>query len=67
MHPSIQSFIRLPFQGSASKKKPTFTYDAAWGRPVFRAPELSSPHVIFDPLPYRFFDDVRTGPSKSKH
>ena len=63
MNQEIYSFIRLPFQGSASRKKPTFTYDAAWGRPVFRAPELASPQVSFDPLPFRFLAAARpSGP-----
>jgi hypothetical protein len=27
--------------------------DILWGRPIFRAPELPSPRVVFDPLPFR--------------
>ena len=54
MHPEIPSFMRAPVQGTAKRKKPTFAYDTTWGRPVFRAPELAPPQVIFDPLPFRF-------------
>jgi hypothetical protein len=35
------------------KLKPACAQDISWGRPVFRAPELPSPHVAFDPLPFR--------------
>ena len=27
--------------------------DIAWDRPIFRAPLLPNPRVIFDPLPFR--------------
>lgn len=27
--------------------------DILWGRPIFRAPPLPNPRVIFDPLPFR--------------
>jgi hypothetical protein len=26
--------------------------DILWGRPVFKAPELQNPRIIFDPLPF---------------
>lgn len=66
MHPEINSFIRLPFQGTAGRKKRTFSYDAAWGRPVFRAPELIAPQVVFDPLPFRFLSPVKTFAESAK-
>ncbi len=62
MHQDLNSLVRLPFPGTSGKKK-TFAYDTVWGRPVFRAPELLSPHVIFDPLPFRFLSGDRTHPT----
>lgn len=29
--------------------------DILWGRPVFRAPPLANPRIVFDPLPFRNF------------
>lgn len=26
--------------------------DFSWGRPIFKAPQLPNPRVIFDPLPF---------------
>lgn len=30
----------------------TFKRDILWDRPVFRAPSLTSPRVVLDPLPF---------------
>ena len=27
--------------------------DILWGRPIFRAPPLLNPRIVFDPLPFR--------------
>ncbi len=35
------------------KRKGAQAYDILWGRPIFRAPPLPNPRVIFDPLPFR--------------
>jgi hypothetical protein len=42
--------------------------DSSWGRPVFRAPPLINPHVIFDPLPFRALQplDRRCGESTAR-
>jgi hypothetical protein len=26
--------------------------DVLWGRPIFKAPQLPNPRVVFDPLPF---------------
>jgi len=39
------------FPAQAGKTKPSLLQDIGWGRPVFRAPELPSPRIAFDPLP----------------
>jgi hypothetical protein len=31
----------------------TMLRDIIWDRPIFRAPALPNPRVIFDPLPFR--------------
>ena len=36
---------------SASKNR-VRPRDILWGQPVFKAPELPNPRVIFDPLPF---------------
>ena len=36
----------------AMAKKRVRPRDILWGQPVFKAPELPSPRVIFDPLPF---------------
>jgi hypothetical protein len=28
--------------------------DIVWDKPIFRAPPLPNPRVIFDPIPFRF-------------
>jgi hypothetical protein len=35
--------------------------DLEWNRPIFRAPMLSNPHVVFDPLPFRSREPVAKG------
>jgi hypothetical protein len=40
-----------PAQAGSGKRG--YLQDIGWGRPVFRAPELPSPRVVFDPLPFR--------------
>ncbi|MFZ5496697.1 MAG: hypothetical protein ACOZE5_15360 [Verrucomicrobiota bacterium] len=30
----------------------TLTRDILWGRPVFKAPALPNPRIVFDPLPF---------------
>jgi hypothetical protein len=35
------------------KVKPSGVQDVVWGRPVFRAPDLSPPQLAFLPLPLR--------------
>ena len=44
------------------KVKPSFAQDVVWGRPVFRAPELSAPQLSFAPLPLpaQFFGGQRS-------
>jgi len=46
----------LPFSAElttpAASKKRVRPRDILWGRPVFKAPELPNPRVIFDPLPF---------------
>lgn len=43
---SLNSTAHASVRGSCQR-------DIVWGRPVFRAPNLPSPRVIFDPLPFR--------------
>lgn len=33
-------------------KKRVRPRDILWGQPVFKAPELPNPRVVFDPLPF---------------
>lgn len=28
--------------------------DLTWGRPIFKAPTLPNPRIVFDPTPFRF-------------
>lgn len=35
------------------KRKGGLVHDILWGRPLFHAPPLPNPRVIFDPLPFR--------------
>jgi hypothetical protein len=43
---------RIAAEGSTGSVKIP-ARDLEWDRPIFRAPILSNPHVIFDPLPFR--------------
>lgn len=27
--------------------------DVSWGRPVFKAPDILNPRIVFDPVPFR--------------
>jgi hypothetical protein len=51
-YPAPSSAQQTPTD-SVAKVKPSCLQDIGWGRPVFRAPELPSPRVIFDPMPFR--------------
>jgi hypothetical protein len=44
------------------KVKASCAQDVVWGRPVFRAPELSAPQLTFAPLPLpsQFFGGPRS-------
>jgi hypothetical protein len=42
-----------PAEKSATvRPKPALEHDILWGQPVFKAPELPNPRVVFDPLPF---------------
>ena len=41
-----------PFRGQETAEKGR-TVDVSWGRPVFKAPDISNPRLVFDPLPFR--------------
>jgi len=46
-------FYSLPAERSAAvKPSRRLQRDILWGRPVFKAPELPNPRIIFDPLPF---------------
>lgn len=46
-------FPSLPAERSAAvKSSRRLQRDILWGRPVFKAPELPNPRIIFDPLPF---------------
>jgi hypothetical protein len=51
-HPA-SSFAYHTSPAQAGKVKTGCLVDIGWGRPVFKAPDLPSPRVIFDPLPFR--------------
>lgn len=36
----------------STAKKRVRPRDILWGQPVFKAPELPNPRVVFDPLPF---------------
>lgn len=38
--------------GLLASVRQTLTRDIRWGRPVFKAPTLPNPRVVFDPLPF---------------
>jgi hypothetical protein len=56
------SSARSPSPAQFGKIKPSCAQDVLWGRPVFRAPELSTPQLAFAPLPVRgqFFSGQRS-------
>ncbi len=37
---------------SLKQTKPALNRDVLWGRPLFKAPNLPNPRVVFDPLPF---------------
>jgi hypothetical protein len=51
-HPAFSSAHQTS-TAPAAKAQPGLLQDIGWGRPVFRAPALPSPRVVFDPLPFR--------------
>ncbi len=60
-HPSSPSNPSRPV-GSSDKR----SMDIAWGRPVFKAPDITNPRIVFDPLPFRtqFFGGSRPSPAR---
>lgn len=36
----------------STAKKRVRPRDILWGQPVFKAPELPNPRIVFDPLPF---------------
>jgi hypothetical protein len=43
-----------PHKGSAASDLGSrLRCDVTWGRFLFQPPELTNPHVVFDPLPFR--------------
>jgi hypothetical protein len=48
---SIPASILRP--AAAGRDRQAGATDILWGRPKFLPPELPSPRVIFDPLPFR--------------
>ncbi len=48
-HASSTAASRARFEDSRDPKQ---LRDVLWDRPVFRAPPLINPQVIFDPLPF---------------
>jgi hypothetical protein len=41
-----------PFRGPDTADKGR-AVDVSWGRPVFKAPDIANPRLVFDPLPFR--------------
>ena len=41
--------------------------DVTWGRVLFQPPELTNPHVIFDPMPFRSHEFAPVRVKKSAH
>jgi len=39
--------------------------DVTWGRFLFQPPELTNPHIIFDPLPFRAHEHIPVRSKKS--
>jgi len=42
----------LPVVKSLIPVRQTLTRDILWNRPLFKAPALPNPRVVFDPLPF---------------
>ncbi|HYC71728.1 MAG TPA: hypothetical protein VEB66_11005 [Opitutaceae bacterium] len=42
-----------PANGTGASPKPGLLRDLVWGRPVFKAPALPNPRIVFDPLPFQ--------------
>ncbi len=38
--------------GLLASVRQTLTRDISWNRPVFKAPALPNPRIVFDPLPF---------------
>ncbi len=38
--------------GLLASVRQTLTRDISWDRPVFKAPDLPNPRIVFDPLPF---------------
>lgn len=38
--------------GLLASVRQTLTRDISWDRPVFKAPVLPNPRIVFDPLPF---------------
>ncbi|MBL9216776.1 MAG: hypothetical protein JNG83_14965 [Opitutaceae bacterium] len=51
--PSRTAPSRFPAGTPGFEAARPLTRDVAWDRPIFRAPVLPNPRVIFDPLPFR--------------
>lgn len=49
----MSSHIPHPRQNGASELASRLRCDVTWGRFLFQPPELTNPHVVFDPLPFR--------------
>ena len=53
MPQSVSSSAATLLPAEAGKDRRSCAQDILWGRPIFRAPDLPSPRVIFEPLPFR--------------
>ncbi len=49
-HPRKRS--AAPMAGLLATVRQTLTRDIEWNRPVFKAPALPNPRIVFDPLPF---------------
>ncbi len=49
----------------ASKKR-VRPRDILWGQPVFKAPELPNPRIVFDPLPFTAVRVTQPGTQATK-
>ena len=50
--PSKTRYRALPPPAALATVKQALVRDVLWGRPVFKAPQLPNPRVVFDPLPF---------------